>query len=201
MGWKIAAAITALNGRSLEAAVSDVYGRKKKLVDCDETVDTVLFPDDDNLAYALSFEGFSWVFDWPFVLNSVGDGYSGKHDLLFFMLMSITDLYGFAEYREGKEVRRRAGSADDGLYCDLGAQYSIESDVLKEHSFSDQFEQAQAAWRDPTQIFMSEDGEMNHASIGEEVVFALMKEKLGFRLDMSSPLSDPFIDLKVQRIS
>lgn len=188
MGWKLAIAVTGLGGGKLEEAVSQIYGAPRRLVACPETIDSALYPADQSIAYAAAIGAHALLIDWPLVLDVLDNGFSKLADAQFYLLQSTTNLYGFAKYRGGRELRRRGGAADDGLYVNAGTPFDTEREVLSTLCRPDQRKQAWAAWNDPNLTFDAADGETyTHDTVGEEVVFALMEQDLGFRLDMDSP--------------
>lgn len=201
MGWKLAIAATPLHGRTLAEAVSQLYGTPRQLVACPETIDSALYPADQSIAYAAAISAHALLFDWPLVLDVLDNGFSGSADAQFYLLQSTTNLYGFAKYQSGRELRRRGGSADDGLYVNAGTPFDTERGALATLCRPDQKAQAWAAWNDPALTFDADDGETyTHDTVGEEIVFAIMASDLGFRLDMDVPGYEDIFDRPVLRV-
>ena len=63
MGWKLAIAVTSLNGRTLDEAASQLYGTPRQLVACPETIDSALYPADQSIAYAAAISAHALLFD------------------------------------------------------------------------------------------------------------------------------------------
>lgn len=200
MGWKLAIAVFPLKGRSLEKAVFDFYGTKRNLEPSAETVERVLYPKDQKIAYACEQGGRAWIFDWPFVLNVFDKGFAGGEDALFYLLQSTTNLYGFARYESGTERRRRAGSSDDGIYVDNGELDSAERrEIVKLAGFADEAE-ALKVWMDSEHVLEGPDDELTHDALGEEIVFALMESHTGVRFDQPSEEGDALFEKAVLSI-
>jgi hypothetical protein len=71
------------------------------------------------------------------------------------VLHSVVDLFGYAWYENGKLLRARAGSADDGIFFDKGAELPLERELK---AFDDTID-------------------------GEELVMELCRPFLGCRID------------------
>lgn len=91
-------------------------------------------------------------------------------------LHSVVNFYGYALFEGTKLVRVRAGSADDGVIVDKGEWLAEEQPLF-----------ARSEVRDDERIFFPEfDGRMeefDHASFGEEFVFALSARCFGQPID------------------
>ena len=200
MGWKFAIAVIGLKNRPLDQALASLYGRKTTLKETQHCVEDILYPDNDKQAYACVYHDQAWVFDWPYVMKSVEDGYKGEEDVDFYLLLSTTNLYGFAKYEKGKERRRRAGSSDDGFYADKGELVPAEREAVLRMADNVASDQILAAWTDANEIAEGPDDELTHDAMGEDVVFAVMEAQTRFRLDRASQDSDKFIEKTVLEI-
>ncbi len=70
----------------------------------------------------------------------------GPSKLYVGMLHSVTDLYGYAQYQNGRLVRGRVGAADEGLIWQSGNPWSWEPP-------EDEFEGEQAVFTFLTEVF------------------------------------------------
>lgn len=201
MGWKLAIVVMPLNGRSPEAAISDFYGEVVSVEQTVLSVEEVLYPDDDKIAYACANNDQLWVFNWRLVMDVLENGYAGKEDAGFFLLQSTTNLYGFAVYKNCVEIRRRAGSSDDGFYADNGDLLEAEQKGIEEIREEVSLNDALAAWKDPEITAESADDELTHDVMGENIVFSLMMAETGIRFDITSDEGDAFFEKPVLKVS
>ncbi|MEO1136567.1 MAG: hypothetical protein AAFW68_08165 [Pseudomonadota bacterium] len=192
MGWKLAIAIIPLKNRSVEDAVAGFYGAPKSLQDSDLAVDQILYPENGRINYVSFSRDHVWLFDWRFVMDALQNGYKGNEDATFLLLQSTTNLYGFAKYENGAELRRRAGSADDGFYADNGELLEVERKAVTGLCGDINVDTALKAWSDPEEIAESYNDELTHDVMGEDVVFSLMETVTGFRFDKVSDECDAF---------
>ena len=98
------------------------------------------------------------------------------------MLHSFVNLWGFAVYQDGRRIRGRAGSADDGVFCDDGAPLPEEAELLA-HS---RIEGGERLYRLPS--FPDED--FAEDQVGEEYVFKIYRRFTGLQLNMDEALLD-----------
>lgn len=173
------------------------YGGKRTLEPSQETVERILYPANQNIAYACEQDGRAWIFDWPLVMNVIDKGYAGAEDATFYLLMSTTNLYGFARYEKGKEIRRRAGSSDDGIYTDNGEPDLVERKELERLAAFASPQERLDVWTDAEQVLEGPDDELTHDVLGEEMVFALMGAQTGARFDEPSEAGDALIEKTV----
>ncbi|GJL95764.1 MAG: hypothetical protein DHS20C05_21690 [Hyphococcus sp.] len=200
MGWKLAIAVMSLNGRSLKGAVSDFYGKKCVLSPSDQTVETVLYPSNQNLKFACEEGGNAWVFDWPSVEKALEKRYSSTDDVSFFILHSVVNLYGFSHYRNGLEIRRRVGSSDEGIIFDTGEISENELTALKQVTGDAPIEKTLSSWNNPNELYESDEEEFSHDSLGEEVVFKLIQAQTGINLSRVSERTERFLEMPVTKV-
>ncbi len=98
-------------------------------------------------------------------------------------LHSVVNLWGFALFRDGAPLRRKAGSADDGTFEDSGDPLPEESQLLAK---STRDAKGQRVYRLPE--FPDED--MNEDQVGEEYVFKIFERFTGERPDTGPSLLD-----------
>ena len=114
--------------------------------------------------------------DVPPVVNAI-NAVLPHASILALELHSVVNLYGYALFENNTLVRARAGSADDGVFLDVGEPIPEEQPL---------FEKA-VVNTDGEQVWIYEfDGvpeEMDHSCMGEEFVFEISRRFLGERFD------------------
>lgn len=97
--------------------------------------------------------------------------------ILALELHSVVDLYGYALFENQELIRARAGSADYGIFLDVGEPLMEERPLFAKSVVNEQGEQ----------VWLEEyDGvveEMDHSCMGEEFVFEISRRFLGERFD------------------
>lgn len=101
-----------------------------------------------------------------------------KARALAISLHSVVNLYGYAYFDGLSLIRARAGSADDGVFVDIGEWLPEERPLF-----------AKSELRNGERIFFEEINgtieEFDHSAFGEEFVFELSKRFFGQRIDCS----------------
>jgi len=97
--------------------------------------------------------------------------------VLALQLHSVVNLYGYALFENDKLIRCRAGSADDGVFFDLGDSLPEERPLFAKAIINHEGEQV---WPEE---FDGVVEEMDHSSMGEEFVFEISRRFLGERFD------------------
>ena len=95
-------------------------------------------------------------------------------------LHSVVNLWGFAVYREGREIRSKAGSSDDGTFRDFGAPLGEEAEQLA----CSRLEGGERVYRLPE--FPGED--LSEDQVGEDYVFKIFQRFTGLRPDRDEEL-------------
>ncbi len=98
-------------------------------------------------------------------------------------LHSVVNLWGFALFRDGRPLRRKAGSADDGTFEDTGDPLPEERDLLAK---STRNADGKRVYRLPE--FPDED--FTEDQVGEEYVFKVFERFTGERPDTGPTLLD-----------
>jgi hypothetical protein len=212
MGWKMAIAVIPLEGRTLTDVVNDVYGINEPLTAIDISAQTAINPR-WRQRNALTHERFAWICDWTLVERSFKKPLALKESHSF-MLHSVVNAYGFANVRDGKFLRSRQGTSDNGIPIDVGSPTPSERALVTRNAKPGQQDAAWQAWTDADKTFDQQieltDAQgvrktktfegMTHDTIGEEIVFGLMGELVGFRIDEDSPKLDAFLKAQVMRV-
>ncbi|MCO8120195.1 hypothetical protein NHH03_00475 [Stieleria sp. TO1_6] len=114
--------------------------------------------------------------DVPPVVSAV-DAVLPRSSILALELHSVVNLYGYALFEKNRLVRGRAGSADDGVFLDVGEPLSEEQPLLDKSVVNADGEQV---WVDE---FDGVTEEMDHSCMGEEFVFEVSRRFFGERFD------------------
>lgn len=134
---------------------------------------------EDDLAYKALFEELS---NEEFLLNEL---IKKNTEICALVLHSSNNIYGYSISKNGKRVRVKVGSSDDGVITDYGIPLSEETELLN------------------SIIVIEEKGELkekrnldvfSHDQLGEELVFKLTKRYFGKQLDMAD---DDLFNLKM----
>ena len=96
------------------------------------------------------------------------------------VLHSTVNLWGYAILKEGKKIRARAGSADDGTFIESGEPLEEEKEILSKSTLNRQGER--------TYLFEGDDEAMTEDQVGENFVFAVCKRYFGEELDSADEL-------------
>lgn len=97
--------------------------------------------------------------------------------ILALELHSVVNLYGYALFEKDALIRGRAGSADDGVFLDVGAPLPDEQSLFEKSTINADGEQV---WLDE---FDGVTEEMDHSCMGEEFVFEISRRVFGERFD------------------
>ncbi|WP_289055862.1 DUF6928 family protein [Carboxylicivirga marina] len=92
------------------------------------------------------------------------------------VLHSVVNLWGFAIIKNGAKIRVRAGSANDGTFCDYGELQEEEKEIFSKSSVDENGRRIYKFEDMPGEIF-SED------QVGENYVFAMTKRYFSQQLD------------------
>ena len=95
-------------------------------------------------------------------------------------LHSVVNLWGFAVYRDGREIRGKAGASDEGTFRDFGAPLDEEAEQLA----CSRLEGGERVYRLPE--FPGED--LSEDQVGEEYVFRIFQRFTGLRPDRDEEL-------------
>ena len=125
--------------------------------------------------------------DVPPVINAI-ETVLPDSTVLALGLHSVVNLYGYALFKSNRLVRGRAGSADDGVFLDIGEPLAEELPLFAKSIVN----------ADGERVWPEEfDGvieEMDHSSMGEEFVFEISRRFFGERFDCfehdSLPMSE-----------
>lgn len=118
-----------------------------------------------------SFEG-----DIPAVVETLQTLLPGAW-VMALELHSVVDLYGYALFQEGQIVRARAGCAAEGVILDVGEPLVEELPLMAQAKIN---ERGETVW--PREV-EGTPVELDHATMGEEFVFAVAQRAFGQPLD------------------
>jgi hypothetical protein len=200
MGWKLAVVIARLEGRALGPFVDEIYDAPQTLAPCDVSTSQALYPDKLSERYALAHDGFGWVFDWKLTERALTAPVPINRPVWSFILHSVVNAYGFAAQADAKFVRCRTGDSDGGVTVDVGTPSPAERTLVAACGKPGQEALAWSTWTDASKSFDGVYEDTTHDGMGEEIVFGLMNDLLGFRLDRDSPAADEFVNARVMRI-
>ena len=200
MGWKLAVVISKLERRTLGAFVDEVYGAPQTLMPSDVAVDRALYPPKLGHRYALAHDGFGWIVDWKLIDRTFKKPLPVKTPVWTFGLHSVVNWYGFSAQNNGAFLRSRSGEADNGIVVDIGTPSATERALVAACGKPGQEALAWDTWCDAQKSFDGVYEHTTHDSIGEEVVFGLLNEVVGFGLDIDSPALDAFLTAGVMTI-
>jgi hypothetical protein len=97
------------------------------------------------------------------------------------ILHSGVNMWGYSVTKNGKKIRARAGSSDDGTFVELGEPLDEEKELLGKSTININGER--------TYIFEDIDDEpMTEDQVGENFVFAISKRYFGEELDKADDL-------------
>lgn len=201
MGWKLPIVMTRADGLTLHSFVDDAYRSRMHL---DESAKTAIEALNPSLmeSFALTFEGFHWIFDWTLSEKSIQKPVPVTYPVWVFFLHSVVNGYGFSRQVNGAIARSRLGNgSDDQIQIDLGEPSAVERALVARFANLGQEDTAWHTWCHTATSFAGKiEEDTTHDLIGEDVVFALMDELTGFRMDTESPQSDAFETARVVQI-
>lgn len=96
---------------------------------------------------------------------------------LALQLHSVVNLYGYALFENQTLIRGRAGSADDGVFLDLGEPIAEEQAFFAKSVTNEDGEQV---W---CEEYDGDVEELDHSCMGEEFVFEVSRRFFGERFD------------------
>ena len=108
-------------------------------------------------------------------------------DVAAVTLHSVVNLWGFAVFRNGRALRRKAGSADDGTFEDWGSPLPEEEDLLANSLLDVDGERIYRLPQLP-------DEELTEDQVGEEYVFKIFERFAGERPDTGATLLETRCD-------
>jgi hypothetical protein len=97
------------------------------------------------------------------------------------VLHSAVNLWGYSITKDGRKIRTRAGSSDDGTFVDFGEPLEEEKDLLNKSTVNKEGKR--------TYILDNSDEEpMTEDQVGENFVFSISKRYFGEELDRADDL-------------
>jgi hypothetical protein len=97
------------------------------------------------------------------------------------VLHSVVNLWGYAVVKNGRKVRARAGSSDDGTFLETGEPLEEEKELLQQSTINEQGSRIYRLHDNP-QDALSED------QVGENFVFEICKRYFGVPLNEDDEL-------------
>jgi hypothetical protein len=192
MGWKLGCIIVPSAGDDLAAGLKRFYGGKRKLIDAGKSVEEVVTDVSSGKVHAIRHDGFDWIFDQATTERALTQKSPMAKEATFLLLHSVVNLYRFGIAADGKWLRQRSGASDDGVIINGGPMLNAETRELQRIFAHSTEKQIEAFWSSGTETLMSGADEYTHDSVGENVVFAVMKNMVGFRLDEPSSPAELF---------
>lgn len=197
MGFKIAALTAPAGETSLEDFVAAVLGHPVSLQDTALTVENILM---DNETHACAINGQYWVFDWALIGDWIDTPPLFGSPCVAFMLQSAVNAYGFS-VSDGTQVLRKRVGDESGIHIDEGPLLHAEQIALAALTPAGNAGEALAAWSCEEKSFNGAWDGMTHDAIGEDIVFAMMRETVGFSLDQESDKLRRFETSPIQRVT
>jgi hypothetical protein len=192
MGWKASSIIIKTQSKiDNDTFLSDLGFTTLSKTE-DKTFDVAINPDDNKLY--IGYYNNNLIITAPeipmlFFENSLStiekiliDKFP-ESEICSIVLHSVVNLWGYALIVNGEKIRVRAGSANDGTFCDFGeiqeeekelfSKSTIDSDGKRTYKFDDM----------PDEIFYEDQ-------VGENYVFALTQRFFGKPLDYLDDIFD-----------
>lgn len=91
------------------------------------------------------------------------------------VLHSVVNLWGYAVLKNGRKIRARAGSAEDGTFVEMGEPLEEEKELLSQSKVGKDGKR--------TYLLDGEDEVMTEDQVGENFVFSICKRYFGEELD------------------
>lgn len=188
MGWKLGLAVMDVGDQSLSTCVATLYGTKAEL-----GVEPISVEDAQTASWLeerrfLAKRGNQLlVFDFLLSAKLCEQPELGPPDFASFQLVSTVNGYAYTIVRDSHVVRSRYGTADDGIVTDIGRLLPTEIASIHACATPPKRDAALQVWTTPDLFLSLNDDEEDlytHDALGEEVVFALVGERLGERPDV-----------------
>ncbi len=97
------------------------------------------------------------------------------------ILHSVVNLWGYSIIKNGRKIRARAGSSDDGTFLEFGEPIETERELLAQSDLNS----------DGQRIYVLEDfpdEELSEDQVGEEFVFEIFKRYTGMDFEFDDEL-------------
>ncbi|MDR1054390.1 MAG: hypothetical protein LBL90_00825 [Prevotellaceae bacterium] len=185
MGWK-ASMIIIQNPDNVkdDDIILKAFGMGQRKYACNTTLDECIYPRDEsiNIAY---YNGSIIICDdfqlsGKFIMEEISTEERTiiklfpDSEILTVSCLSLTTFHGYSLIRNGKRVRAKAMSADDGFYINIGDPIEEEKAIY-----------AQGELRHGKYYWTHEDNEYTEDQLMEDFTFGIAKRLLGVRIDES----------------
>jgi len=185
MGWKASAIIVHSNKETDHKSLLSELGFSNLSKIKDRTVEEVINPD-DNEVYIGRYKNNLIICapDMPMNFFEETPGHAEKvlidkfpdAEICSIVLHSVVNLWGYSVTKNGKKIRARAGSADDGTFVEFGEPLKEELDLLSKSHINEDGKREYLFADFP-------DEPMTEDQVGEEFVFGITGKYLGKQLD------------------
>ncbi|WP_286920404.1 DUF6928 family protein [Flavobacterium sp. UBA4197] len=151
----------------------------------DEQFDVAINPDDntvyigsykDNLLVCTPEIPMLFFEDYETQAEHAVNRLFPNSEICSFVLHSVVNLWGYSVIKNGKKIRTRAGSANDGTFIEEGNPLDEEKDLLSKSRLDDSGKRIYVFDDSPDEVF-SED------QVGENFVFSICKRYFDEELD------------------
>jgi hypothetical protein len=200
MGWKASVIIVDKPNRGADEQLLVDLGFQNLSKIGEETFDSVINPDDnkvyigtykDNLLICVPELPMEFFNDSETAFERTVMHTFPTSEICAIILHSVVNLWGYAVIKEGKKIRARAGSAEDGIITEYGEPLEEEKELLSKSTIGDE----------GTRTYMLDgfpDDPFTDDQVGENFVFLICQRYLGEPLDTADDL---LYDTKVQGYS
>lgn len=161
-----------------------------------EAFDAALYPDEDkvylgsykdNLLICMADLPMQFIEETDTRVETTLHRFFPDSEICATVLHSVVNLWGYAVSVNGKKIRARAGSADNGTFIDTGEPLEEEKELLSKSKIDEKGNRVYILDDFPDDQF-SED------QVGENFVFSMFKRYTGEELDQSDDLLEALLD-------
>ena len=151
----------------------------------DEEFDVAINPDDntvyigsykDNLLVCTPEIPMLFFEDYETQTENTVSRLFPNSEICSIVLHSVVNLWGYSVIKNGKRIRMRAGSANDGTFIEEGVPLEEEKDLLSKSTLNDDGKRIYVFDDSPDEVY-SED------QVGENFVFSICKRYFEEELD------------------
>jgi hypothetical protein len=190
MGWKVSAVII---NSDVDISSEEILKRLgfpnfKKIED--ETFDAAIYPQANKIYFGKYRDNLIITNDelpQKFITDTLSEEEKlfielfPESEICAVLLHSAVNLWGYSIIKNGRKVRSRAGSADDGTFLEFGEPIEQEQKLLAQSELNSEGRRIYFLEDFPDEA-LSED------QVGEEFVFAILKRHTGIDFEFDDEL-------------
>lgn len=185
MGWKASTIVITKPSHINNEELLTKLGLKNLTKIQDEPFEVAIYPK-DNTAYIGTYKNNLIICEPKLPMQFFEDNETEIEKILVnefptseicsIVLHSVVNLWGYSIIKNGKKLRARAGSFDDGTFVEIGEPLDEEKELLSKSTIDQNGKR--------TYIFEDVDDEpMTEDQVGENFVFAIWKRYFDEELD------------------